>query len=305
MGNAHDHHHSNTNSMPRLAWALGITGVILISQLWGSFLTGSLALLGDTAHVAVDSSGLVIAVVSAKLMTRPASERHTWGLQRLDVISAFAQASVLTVVGIFLVIGGVVKLFEPTHVPGKLLLIFGIIGLVGNLIALSILVGDTSHSMNVRAAVLDMLADSLGSLAVVIAAICEMVWGFALADALAALFIGVLIIPRALRLIREALGILLEATPRELDSAVIAEHFRQKEFVVSVHDLHVTQLSSALPVLTAHVVIRNDVLQAGKSQFALTELQHCAVEHFPLSIAHSTFQLESEDALCALVNAHD
>ncbi|MEY4997626.1 cation diffusion facilitator family transporter [Aurantimicrobium minutum] len=305
MGNAHNHNHAGASSFTRLAWALGISIAVFIAQLWGSIVTGSLALVGDTAHVAVDSSGLLIAFFTARLMVRPASKRHTWGLQRLDVISAFVQAAILIVVGIFLVTGSIIRLFEPSEIKGQLLLFFGIVGLIGNLTSLFILISDKSNSMNVRAAVLDMLADSLGSVAVLIAAISEMIFGFASADAIAALFIGALIVPRAFKLLREALGILLEATPRELDTAVIEEHFLKKDFVVSLHDLHVTQLSSHLPILTAHVVISNDFLREGKSQQALTALQQCAAEHFPLSIQHSTFQLEENDAACALVNAHD
>ena len=304
MGHAHDQSTAGAASVTRLGWALGISVVILIVQLWGSVLTGSLALLGDTAHIAVDSSGLVIAFITAMLIKRPASSLHSWGLQRLDVVAAFVQASILIVVGAFLIIGAFTRLVAPSPIQGTLLLVFGLVGLVGNLISLMILVGDTSKSMNVRAAILDMFADSLGSFAVVVAAVIEMVWGWSYADAIAALFICILIIPRAIKLFRETLGILLEATPRELDSQDIIEHFLRKEFVVGVHDLHVTQLSSHLPVLTAHIVIRDEELLSGNSQQALNELQQCAMEHFPLSIEHSTFQLESEDASCALHNAH-
>lgn len=308
MGEAHEHSHSHSHaqraSVTRLTLALAISVCVFVVQLWGSIATGSLALLGDTAHLAVDSSGLIIALITARLVLKPATDRHSWGLVRLDVISAFVQASILIVVGAFLIIGAIRNLLDPPQISGQFLLVFGIVGLIGNVVSLIVLLGDSSRSMNMRAAILDMAADSIGSLAVIAAAVSEFVWGFGSGDAIAAVLIALLIIPRAVRLLRESSSILLEATPQELDSREIYEHLHRKEFVESVHDLHITQVSSELPVITVHVVVRSNSVDSGEYAHMLTELQHCVTEHFPVSIEHSTFQIETERSNCALQHGH-
>lgn len=303
-GHGHSHSHAHGASVTRLSIALVISVVVFVVQIWGSIATGSLALLGDTAHLAVDSSGLIIALITARLLLKPATDRHSWGLQRLDVISAFVQAAILIVVGGFLIIGAIRNLFDPPQISGHLLLIFGVVGLVGNIVSLVVLVGDSSRSMNMRAAILDMAADSIGSLAVIASAVSEFVWGFGSGDAIAAVLIALLIIPRAIKLLRESSSILLEATPHELDSRDVYEHLHRKEFVESVHDLHITQVSSELPVITVHVVLRTDTFDSQTYANMLSELQQCVMGHFPVSIEHSTFQIETEDSHCTLQNGH-
>jgi cobalt-zinc-cadmium efflux system protein len=146
--------------------------------------------------------------------------------------------------------------------------------------------------MNVRAAFLEVANDAIGSIAVIVAAIVIITTGFQLADVIAALAIGVLILPRAVLLLRDAAAVLLESTPSNLDLDSVRTHLLEVDHVQSVHDLHVSQIATGLPVLTAHVVVDDECFYDGHAPRILDELQECVAEHFPVQIEHSTFQLE-------------
>ncbi len=143
-----------------------------------------------------------------------------------------------------------------------------------------------------RAAFLEVLNDAVGSVAVIVAALVITLTGFQLADAIAALLIGALILPRAILLLRDATNVLLESTPKGLDLDSVRDHILELDHVQSVHDLHVSQISTGLPVLTAHVVVDDECFYDGHAPRMLDELQRCVAEHFPVQIEHSTFQLE-------------
>ncbi|NEM89791.1 cation diffusion facilitator family transporter [Galbitalea soli] len=294
---AHDHGHSHSHGQSgatrqRLAIAFGITAGILVAEIIGSILTGSLALLVDAAHMLTDAGGLAVALLAAGLVRRPATTRRTWGYGRAEVIAAAAQAGVLLAVGLFVLVEGVRRLFEAPQVPPTTLLVFGIIGLVGNVASIVVLASSRSHNLNLRAAFLEVVNDALGSIAVIAAAIVIRLTGWGGADAVAAILIGVLILPRAFRLLGEAVDVLLESTPRGLDLDAVREHLLALDHVQSVHDLHASQIATGLPVLTAHVVIDNECFTDGHSPQLLDELQQCVAGHFNVSVEHSTFQLE-------------
>ncbi len=294
----HDHHHVGSSPAGqhrgRLAVAFGITTTVLVAQLVGALLSGSLSLLVDSAHMLTDAGGLLMALVAASLVTRPATDRRTWGLRRAEVLAATAQAAVLLIVGVYVLVEAVQRLFSPAEVASTEMLVFGIVGLVGNVVALVVLAGGRSSSFNMRAAFLEVLNDALGSVAVIIAAIVIALTGWTRADAVVALLIGALILPRTLRLLRETVDVLLESTPRGLDLESVREHLLGVPRVVEVHDLHVTQIATGLPVLTAHVVVDDSCFHDGHAPQMLDALQSCVAEHFPISIEHSTFQLEPE-----------
>lgn len=294
----HDHHHVGNSPAGqhrgRLAVAFGITTTVLVAQLVGALLSGSLSLLVDSAHMLTDAGGLLMALVAASLVTRPATDRRTWGLRRAEVLAATAQAAVLLIVGVYVLVEAVQRLFSPAEVASTEMLVFGIVGLVGNVAALAVLAGGRSSSFNMRAAFLEVLNDALGSVAVIIAAIVIALTGWTRADAVVALLIGALILPRTLRLLRETVDVLLESTPRGLDLESVREHLLGVPRVVEVHDLHVTQIATGLPVLTAHVVVDDSCFHDGHAPQMLDALQSCVAEHFPISIEHSTFQLEPE-----------
>lgn len=292
---SHDHHHGHgpdSANRTRLAVAFGITTTILVAQAVGALLTGSLALLVDTAHMLTDAAGLAIALVAATLASRPPTARRTWGFRRAEVLAALAQSAVLLAVGVYVLVEGVQRLFEPPEVPARELVVFGVIGLVGNVVALAVLAGGRSSSMNLRAAFLEVVNDALGSVGVIVAAIVIQTTGWQQADAVAGLLIGALILPRALKILREATSVLLETTPPGLDLDDVREHLLGVEHVVDVHDLHASLIATGLPVLSAHVVVDQGCFQTGHVPRILDTLQECVAHHFDVSVEHSTFQIE-------------
>lgn len=276
----------------RLAVAFSITVVVLVAQVVGALWTGSLALLMDAAHGLTDAAALLMALVAASLASRPADLRRTWGLRRAEVLAASAQAVGLLAIGGYVVVEGVQRLGAPPDVPARGLLVFGLVGLVGNLASMAVLASRRTATLNLRAAFLEVLADALGSLAVVVAALVLELTGWRPVDTVAALVVGALVLPRAVHLLREAVDILLESTPRDLDLAAVRAHLLDVAHVRDVHDLHASQIATGLPVLTAHVVIDDECFRDGHAPVLLVELQRCVAEHFPVSIEHSTFQLE-------------
>ncbi len=288
----HDHAHTSSSSRGRLTIAFGITTTILLAEVVGAALTGSLALLIDAAHMLTDAGGLLLALYTANLVTRPANSRRTWGYGRAEVLSATAQATILLGMGIFVFIEGVRRLINPPEIASGSLVIFGIIGLAGNFASLMVLTKARAANFNMRAAFLETVNDALGSAAVIIAAVIIAVTGWTRADAVVAMLIGVLILPRTLKLIWETVDVLLESTPRGLDLGSIRTHILELPHVQSVHDLHATQISTGVPVLTAHVVVDDDCFYDGHAASIIDDLQKCVAEHFEVQIEHSTFQLE-------------
>ncbi|GGH61810.1 cation diffusion facilitator family transporter [Rothia aerolata] len=295
-GHQHGHSHSHADGLGqrRLLAVMGIAWLICLVQLVGALLTGSLALLFDTVHVLTDALGVSAAWGAAKLAARPSSAKRTWGFKRVEVIAAMFQAAILLSVGIFVLITAVQRFFTPHEIPGVDVLIFGAVGLVGNIVMILVLLGGNRTNFNMRAAFLEVVNDALGSLAVVISAIVIATTGWYQADALVALFIGALIIPRTVKLLKETLDVLLESTPPDLDLPEIQKHLEALPQVVAVHDLHISRISSDLPVLTAHVIIHDECFITGGSGQVLRALQTCVSEHFEVSIKHATFQLEPE-----------
>lgn len=278
----------------RLWIAFGITAVIIVAQVVGSVITGSLALLTDTIHALTDGIGLFVAVIAATLMLRPVSARRTWGFRRIEVIAALGQAALLMAVGIYAAIEGVKRLFDPPEIPAGELLVFGVIGLAANLVAIAVLMSGRRANFNMRAAFLEVLNDALGSVGVITAAIVIATTGFQQADTIAGLFIAALIVPRAITLLRDTARVLMEFTPEGLDLDEVRRHILEVDHVRSVHDLHASTIATGLPVLTAHVVVDDECFTDGHAPAILLAVKKCVEEHFEVSVPHSTFQIETE-----------
>ncbi len=281
----------------RLLVALGITVTILAAEVVGAIWTGSLALLVDAGHMLTDAGGLAMALVASHLSTRAANDRRTWGFRRSEVLAAAMQAAVLLGVGLFVIVEGIGRLSAPPDIPSTELLVFGIIGLVGNIASLLVLASSRRDNFNLRAAFLEVVNDAVGSVAVIIAAIIIATTGWGGADSLAGLLIGVLIIPRAIKLLIETTNVLLEATPDGLDLADVREHILALPEVVEVRDLHASQIATGLPILTAHVVVSAESFRDGSLPHLLDRVQDCVAEHFDVSIEHSTIQFEPPERI--------
>jgi cation diffusion facilitator family transporter len=222
----------------QLLLALCIALTVLVVELVGAWVSGSLALLADAGHVLADAGGVALALVATTLAQRPPSARRTFGWQRLEILAAAINAVLLLGVAGFVLVEGVRRLGDPPDIEPVPMLAVAVVGLVGNGVAMALLHRGQRESMNVRGAYLEVLADLLGSAAVVVAAAVVLATGWYGADPVASILIGLFILPRTWILLREALEVLLEATPRGVDLAEVRRHMIDVDGVLDVHDLH-------------------------------------------------------------------
>ncbi|TDN92545.1 cation diffusion facilitator family transporter [Microbacterium sp. BK668] len=275
-----------------LAISLGITAIVMVVQVVGSLLSGSLALLADAAHMFTDAAALGIALIASAVAARPADDRRTFGYQRAEVLGALVNAVILLVLSVWVAVEAIQRLVDPgeAEIAGGLMLAVAIIGLVANALAMWLLSAAQRTSINVRGAYLEVLGDLLGSAAVIVAAVVILATGWVQADAVASLLIAAMIVPRAIGLLREVVSVLTESSPATVHVREIRDHLESTPGVVDVHDVHVWQLTRGAPVFSAHVVVDPATLRDGRSGALLEELQGCLSAHF--DVEHSTFQLE-------------
>ncbi|HEY6813605.1 MAG TPA: cation diffusion facilitator family transporter [Propionibacteriaceae bacterium] len=291
MGSGHGHEVTATNAhRKRLISVLVITLAVLIAEVIGGLIAGSLALLADAGHMLTDSTGLIMALIAASLAARAATAKRTFGLQRAEVLAALANALLLVGVAVWVLIMAVDRLRNPIEVRSGLMLVVAVVGVLANLAGLLVLRPAQSKSLNVRGAYLEVFGDLVGSLAVIVAAVLILITGWTPFDAIASLAIVVLIIPRAWSLLREVVDVLLEATPHGVDLDEVREHITRVRGVVDVHDLHAWTITSGVPVLSAHVIVDQACITEGRSGEVLDRLGECLGGHFDVS--HCTFQLE-------------
>ncbi len=274
----------------RLALALGITLTILAVEVAGAAVTGSLALFADAGHMGTDAAGVGLSLIAAHFATRPATTQRTFGYARAEILAATVNALLLFAVGTFILVEGVRRLISPPAVKPGLMIVFGVIALVGSAASALLLSRGEAESLNVRGAFIEVVSDALGAAAVIAAGVIIAVTGFNRVDAIASLAIGAFILPRTWRLLKEAIDVLLEATPKGVDLDEVRRHLTELDGVTDVHDLHAWTITSGLPVLSAHVVVDTAVLTGGHGAKILDMLQECLRGHF--DVEHSTFQLE-------------
>ena len=299
MGAGHDHGHAHgapaggTASAAyrgRLRVALAITLGVMVVEIVGGVLADSLALVADAAHMATDALGLGMALVAIHVANRPPSERRTFGLARAEILAALANCLLLLGVGGYVMYEAIERFVTPAGTAGGLTVVFGAIGLVANMVSLSLLMRGQKESLNVRGAFLEVAADALGSVAVILSALVILATGWTAADPIASLVIALMIVPRTWKLLRETLDVLLEAAPKGVDMGRVRAHILATDGVEDVHDLHAWTITSGMPVLSAHVVVSSEVLNAIGHEKMLHELQNCLGAHF--DVEHCTFQLE-------------
>jgi cobalt-zinc-cadmium efflux system protein len=267
-----------------------MAGSVLVVEVVGAIWTGSLALLADAGHMAADSIGLVFALVAAALADRPPTPKRTYGLKRAEVLAALSNALIVVGIAVGVAVEAIGRLFRPTEVEAGPVMILAAIGLLANVISLLILRGGAKESINVRGAYLEVIGDSLGSVAVIASAAVIAWTGWLRADAVASLAIAALILPRAYALAADVLRILLEATPKDMDLEDLRRHLEELPGVVSVHDLHAWTITSGLQSLTAHVVVEPERFNPKAYHELLDQMGECLAGHFDLT--HSTFQVE-------------
>ncbi|MEU2537595.1 cation diffusion facilitator family transporter [Streptomyces iakyrus] len=299
MGAGHDHGHAHGAAAGgtatsayrgRLRIALAITLGIVVVQIVGGALADSLALVADSAHMATDALGLGMALLAIHFANRPPSDRATFGYARAEILAALANCLLLLGAGGYVVYESVQRFITPAETEGRLALLFGAIGLVANLVSLALLMRGQKESLNVRGAFLEVAADALGSVTVIVSSVVIMLTGWQAADPIASLVIALMIAPRTWKLLRETLSVLLETAPKGVDMAEVRSHILATDGVEDVHDLHAWTITSGMPVLSAHVVVSPEALNAIGHEKMLHELQGCLGDHF--DVEHCTFQLE-------------
>ncbi|HTS99299.1 MAG TPA: cation diffusion facilitator family transporter [Streptosporangiaceae bacterium] len=273
-----------------LATVLALSTLIAVAEVVGAVVTGSLVLFADAAHMAADAAGLGLSLLAAYMASRPPTARRTFGYARAEILAALANAVLLLGMAAFIVVDAIRRLMSPPAVSSGLLIVFGVIALSVNAVSLLLLRRGQAESLNLRGAFLEVASDTLGAAAVIVTGVIIATTGFTRADPIAALAVGLLILPRTWRLLRETTDVLLEASPRGMDLSEVRQHMTTLNGVRDVHDLHAWTITSGLPVLSAHVVVDPGVFDDGRCFSMLDRLQDCLRGHF--DVEHSTFQLE-------------
>jgi cobalt-zinc-cadmium efflux system protein len=273
-----------------LVGALVAALTIFVVEVVGAWLSGSLALLADAGHVLTDAGGIALALGATVLAARPATSSRTFGWARAEVLAAALNGLVLTGMGLYVLVEAVRRLVSPSTVDAGPMAVFAAIGLAGNLVGILFLFRSRQASLNLRGAFLEVATDTAASIGVLAAAGVIALTGFVRIDPLISVVVALVILPRALRLLRAAARILLEGTPENVDLDDVRRHIREIDHVRDVHDLHAYTVTSGLPVLTVHVVIDDECFRDGHAPTMLDAVQDCLIGHF--DVEHSTIQLE-------------
>lgn len=290
LGRATDRRH--------LTIAFSIAVGLLVVEVVGGIAANSLAVLADAGHVLTDVTGIGLSLAAMWIAGRPATDGRTYGYYRAEILAAVANAVLLVGVAAFVLVSAIGRLDDPPEVQGGLMFVLGIIGLAANGASATLLRRSQAGSLNVRGAYFEVLGDLVGSVAVIAAAVVLALTGWRAADAVASIIVALLIVPRTVALLREAIDVLLEATPRGMRLEDVRAHIIDAEGVADVHDLHAWTITSGLPVISAHVVLSPGAEPAR----VLDELCACLVGDF--DVEHSTFQLETVDRRRLEATAH-
>ena len=293
---AHDAEHAGDRDTHkrRLRGVLALALVFLIVEVAGGIASGSLALLADATHLFADVAALILAYGAMMLADVGPTKKYTFGFSRAEILAAFVNAELLLVVTVFLFYEAYRRFLEPPDIHTNLMTAVAVAGLGANVASVALLREGSAHSLNLKAAYLEVLSDALGSLGVAIAAICMRFTGWFWLDPLASAGIGCLVLPRAISLLRQAAHILLEGSPREVDLVAVRERLLALPGVVELHDLHFWTLTSGLHSATVHICAaeespRGEVLRAVQKLLKETA-----------GIDHSTVQVEwGQETTCA------
>lgn len=277
----------NYETRRRLTIALAITAVVMVVELVGGWLAGSLALLADAGHMLADVAALALALVAARIAQRPATAERSFGFLRLEILAALINGAVLIAIAVGIGFEAWRRLRAPTAVDGTLLLGVASVGLVANLAAVAILHRGHQHSLNQRGAYLHVLNDLLGSIGVLVAGVVILLTGWTAADPLISLLIVVLVLASAWRLVKESTDVLLEAAPGHIALDDVHARIVSVPGVDSVHDLHLWTVTSGVVAMSGHLVVKNPT----DNQPVLEEVQG---RMRALGIAHVTVQVERE-----------
>lgn len=303
MADGHEHKHEGHSHGPG-AWretdrralliAAGLTAGFMLAEVAGGLLTGSLALIADAGHMLSDSFSLFLALGAVALASRPVTPKRTFGFKRAEILAALANGILLVLVSVWIIIEAIGRIGDPPEILGGWMLAIAVLGLIVNLVAARVLYGSSGESLNVKAALRHVLADVAGSVGVILAALVIMLTGWELADPIVSIVISVLIAASAWSILRDSVDVLLEAAPPGLDTEEIGYSMAALPGVEQVHDLHVWQITSGLPMLSAHVLVSADAdCHAIRRRLETQLREDFEIDHTTLQVEH----LASQDPL--------
>ena len=283
----HDHSH-RTASKRSLSISLALITIYMLVEVVGGLISGSLALLADAGHMLTDSAAIGLALLAIWVSGRPASIEQTFGFHRTEILAAMLNALSLWLIVVLIFFEASRRFDDAKDIDGGLMLVVGAVGLVINLAAAWVLHRSSEESLNVEGAFLHVIADLLGSVAVVTAGILVMAFGWNIADPIFGIVIGVLILASSLRLLWKVVHVLMEGTPAHLDLHLLCQRLEELEGVTGVHDIHAWSITTGYDALSAHVTA--DVAVMENPNVVLQRLRDIASSEF--GIAHVTIQLE-------------
>ena len=286
MGDSHSAAGRHTRA---LIGAIALGSGVLVVELVAGIASNSLALMADAGHMFADVSGLTLSLGAIWLAARPRSAGRTFGLYRLEILAAAANAVLLLGIAGFILFEAVRRLASPPDLEPRIVAVVAALALLTNLVSLRLLSSGRRESLTLRGAYLEVTGDLLGAGAVLVAGLVILATGWRQADAVASILVALLIVPRTVSLLRDSLDVLLEATPKEVDLSQVERHILEAPGVIAVHDLHAWTITSGMNVLSAHVVLADD----GRPGDVLDHLGLCLADDFDIN--HSTFQLETAE----------
>jgi cobalt-zinc-cadmium efflux system protein len=291
----HDHGHdglhlhaSASSSLRSLTIALVLNAAYTLVEVVAAVLAGSLSLLADAGHNLSDVVALGVAAGAVMLARRPSTPNRSFGFKRAEILAALFNAVSLIVIAVIVFVGAALRFADPPDVPGGLLIVVASVGLLINAIGAAAVFRRGGEDINLRAAYIHLVGDALGSIAVIVTGIVIVTTGWRYADAIMGVLIGIYLVASSWGVLRESVLVLLESTPRGLDAEEIGRALAAQPGVVEVHDLHVWQITSGFPCLSAHVLVR----EGGDCHGIRRASEHMLRERF--SITHTTLQVDHE-----------
>ena len=289
--------HTHREGVRRLWIALGLTSVFLVAEVVGGFLSNSLALLADAGHMLTDVAALGLSLFVAWFSRRPETDRRTYGYLRLEILAAFVNGATLLLLSVWILIEAILRFRTPEPISGGLMLIVAVLGLLVNVAAAWTLHPSQGGSINIRGAYLHVLSDLLGSVGTVAAALVVRFTGWLTADPIASVFVTLLIVRAAWRLVRESVDVLLESTPAHISLGAVREQLEAIPGIESVHDLHVWTVTSNHIAMSAHAIVREPERQQHVLEHVLDAMRLFGIHHV-------TIQLERQEMYEREVHLH-
>ena len=285
---AHSHSHDFVEADERrLAGALALIVAFMAAEVVAGILASSLALISDAGHMLTDAVAIALALAALRLAQRPPAGSFTYGLQRAEILSAQVNGITLLLLGALITYEGIRRVIDPHEVEGALVVVVALIGIVVNLVAARMLAGAERRSLNIEGAFLHIVTDLFAFVATAIAGALILIWGFDRADGIASLLIAALMFWAAYGLLRESGRVFMEAAPKGLDPKAIGEALLQEAGVVEVHDLHVWEVTTGMPAISAHMIVRQDAdCHEARWRAARLLAERFGVEHSTLQVEH-------------------